>query len=249
MSDSMPIQSKTLKKNNITKFILKIDLLPESVESFEQGLDSIAQFFDRKEKRILEGFSIDINNGNPTLSKTNDYEYVLVSDSKMISMTFSKLQSAFWFETSNYIDNTKYEDIFKRLHEILQKISTSMKSKRIGMRFINEFPCNEIGNIKKVLRTEDAKVIIELLKDKNLTRALAYKEFNKDGRKARIQYGVANKFYPSVITRYDLILDIDVYYDLQMQIDSWDSIIAELNHAAYDYFTFAINSKYLEAMR
>jgi len=129
------------------------------------------------------------------------------------------------------------------------KISSGIKSKRIGMRFINEFPCDNIDSIKKVLRLEKAKIVTEMLKDINLSRSLAYTEYNHDGRKARVQYGVSNKFYPSVISKYDLVLDIDVYYDLQMQIDGWASAISEINHAAYDYFTSTINQKYLEAMR
>lgn len=192
---------------------------------------------------------IEIKSDGHQLDKIQDCEYVLVSDTNNISVTFSQPQQAFWFETSSYIDNTTYGEIFNKIYIILNEDNESLIAKRIGMRFVNKFQCGSKNDIKKILKHDKSKIIIEMLNDDSLSRVIAYKEYNKDGNKGRVQYGVINKFYPAVISTFDITLDIDVYVDSQIQLNEWISKIGELNHEAYSYFESMINEKFMESLK
>lgn len=74
-------------------------------------------------------------------------------------------------------------------------------------------------------------------------------EFQHEDCMARVQFGVFNKFYPSIIANYDITLDIDVYCSGLIPIDSWNESIKRYNHLAYDTFISYIRDKYLESLR
>jgi hypothetical protein len=83
----------------------------------------------------------------------------------------------------------------------------------------------------------------------NQSRVIGVEEYNAEGYKMKFQYGIPNKFYPSAITNYDLIMDIDSYIQSSSSLDEWESIIADLNHSAYQRFIAEINDKYLEELK
>lgn len=82
-----------------------------------------------------------------------------------------------------------------------------------------------------------------------LSRIIGVEEYNNDGYKLRFQYGIPNKFYPSVMTVYDLIMDIDSYIESTSTISEWEQIIVNLNHAAYRKFINEINENYLKELK
>jgi len=241
--------ARILKRNDIKTFVLRIDLLPNLAIDFDALINNLSTFFERIEKREIEGVLLDLSSGQPEMKKTKDFEYVLVSDTRNISMTFSKPQSAFWLQSSAYQDNSTYKEIFDGVMVAFREKYPDIVSKRIGMRFINEFKCSGVKEIKKIFKTKKANIVISLLEEKALSRAIAYLEYNCDGRKTRLQYGIFNKFYPSVINSYDLGLDIDAYFDIQISVTEWAGKISELNHAAYDFFIDTMNEEYLERLK
>ena len=164
-------------------------------------------------------------------------------------MIFSKAQNAFWLETSAYQDNSTYKDIFEEVNRIFLEVWPTAISKRIGMRFINEFKCQTTSEIKRVFKLKKANIVLGILDDTNISRAIAYQEYNTDGRKSRVQYGIANKYYPAVISSFDLVLDIDVYFDTNIPLEEWSVKISDLNHTAYDHFIETMNEKYLLGLK
>jgi len=74
-------------------------------------------------------------------------------------------------------------------------------------------------------------------------------EYNNEGMKMRFQYGIPNKFYPSVITVFDLVLDIDSFIESESSVNEWEGIISKLNHAAYGKFVKEINPNYIEDLK
>ena len=74
-------------------------------------------------------------------------------------------------------------------------------------------------------------------------------EFQCDSLMKRVQYGIPNRFYPSIISNYDLVLDIDVYSGGSMGLDVWDDNIREYNHAAYDTFLSYTKDSLIDTLR
>lgn len=240
---------RTLRNNAIKQFILRIDFGINEIAYLQEIINEMSTFFERTEQRIINGIMFKLNNGNPEAVKSEDFDYVLVSESKGISLTFSKAQNALWFETVNYCDSSVYKELSTRLADVFRKRDSSLIATRIGMRFINEFKCSSISDIKKVFKAKYFNVIKSMLEEEDTSRAIAYIEYNRNSYKLRSQFGITNKYYPSVINNYDTIFDIDSYLDIQVKVCDWDGIIAELNHKAYDEFINKINEKYLGELK
>ena len=74
-------------------------------------------------------------------------------------------------------------------------------------------------------------------------------EFQNDSHRVKVQYGIPNRFYPSVITNIDLVLDIDVFAQGVLAIDEWNEVIKECNHSAYNMFCKYMKNTYIESMK
>ena len=90
-----------------------------------------------------------------------------------------------------------------------KSIGENISSRRIGMRYINKFSCPNIMSISKILSPLEAKAIKNAVSKDNIARAMMIHEFQCGTNIIRVQLGVPNKFYPSIINNYDIILDID----------------------------------------
>ena len=149
---------------------------------------------------------------------------------QLVLNSFKKIIS---FESRSYIDNSVYLD---RMAKIIEKINAqgqeNVMSSRIGMRYINLFPCEKKEGVKKILQKPNDKAIIDSLAKENLSRSVFVEQYNYDSHYVRVQYGIINKFYPSVIRSFDITLDIDVYYGGQIPIAEWSEVIGTYNHAA-----------------
>jgi uncharacterized protein (TIGR04255 family) len=89
-----------------------------------------------------------------------------------------------------------------------------------------------------------------MLGEENQSRLIAVEHYNfGDGFKFRLQYGINNDFFPSVIKKYDLVMDLDSYLDDTCNTKEWEEKIKKLNHDAAVIFEKGITQKYLEALK
>lgn len=240
------MNDNTLTRNNITRFLIRIDLAQNSIE-FANVANNLAPFFNRLEKRQQTHY--DVNVDEQHISKGEIIDYVLINDSPFVSVILSKQMNAILFDTNQYKDNSVYRDFSHQIINILKKIYPDIDAKRIGMRFINEFQCKEIKFISKIFESTRAKAIGNIVSDEDISRIIMQEEFNFQQSKIRIQYGVPNKFYPSILNNYDLLLDIDSFDDSTHKLDDWDEVLSVLNHRAYEKFINFINPKFLEDLK
>lgn len=164
-------------------------------------------------ERLIENIehNVHFNVNTDEVTKRDFINYTLAADNgiKLIMNTLGKSIS---FETTSYIDNS----IVDRLESIIEKINAqeiqNVMAARIGMRFINVFPCDRKENIKRILQKPNDKAIVDSLSKQDLNRSVFVEQYNCEGYYIRVQYGIVNKFYPAVISNLDITLDIDVYY-------------------------------------
>lgn len=242
-------EERRLLKNSIELFILRFDLIQNIDIDFNLIISDISRLFDRTEKRMQTNFHVNFTTDKSEVSKQESYDYVLIKEKERYSITFSKNQNAFWFETSNYINNQTYTNVIIEVLNSAQKNKINLTTRRIGMRFVNNFYCATPKHISKVFTTDISKTIIQRLSQKSISRIIFQEEFNFDVCKVRVQYGIPNKFYPAVINNFDLLLDIDAYEDKIQELDSIYDTIVNLNHCAYNSFISNVNSNYLNTLR
>jgi uncharacterized protein (TIGR04255 family) len=92
----------------------------------------------------------------------------LTKEKERYSMTFSKLQNGFWFETTNYINKETYSNVVKELLNSAKKNDINISTRRIGMRFINNFNCNSPKQFSKIFISEikRRKLVVEVSEPK-----------------------------------------------------------------------------------
>ena len=96
--------------------------------------------------------------------------------------------------------------------------------------------------------TQTSELILEhrtghptsILKSEQLTRAIVLEEYQHEDCYARVQYGIPNKFYPSLIKSLDLLLDIDVFQAGAQFITDWAESVKVCNHKAFEVFRLFI---------
>jgi uncharacterized protein (TIGR04255 family) len=112
------------------------------------------------------------------------------------------------------------------------------------------FECKRQREISRIYGKRLSSSVKSMLSIDNQTRVIAMEEYNvNDDILLRLQYGVPNKFYPSKISTYDLLLDIDAYTVASTNVESWEETIRTLNHTAYDTFKSAVNEQFLEQLK
>lgn len=237
----------TLAKNEIKKFILRVDLINNDQLDIAKIAEKMSEHFDRTEKKQINKFSINFTKGFSDVTQGDSFDYVLVSEEKSIAMTFSEIQCAFWLESNNYKDNSLYKEIMSNVFKVVGSLCGEVKSKRIGLRYINEFKCKTKRNISKIYGKRLSSLVRAMVSEEDMqSRVIGMEEYNNDGFKMRLQYGIPNKFYPSVIAVFDLLLDIDSFIESESSVSEWEEIISMLNHAAYGKFVKEINPKFIE---
>jgi uncharacterized protein (TIGR04255 family) len=240
---------RQLSRNSIELFIIRFDLQPTKEEDYQSLLSAVSKYFDRVEKRTQTNFEVKFTSDKSEVNKVEAFDHVLINDEKGYSMTFSSAQNSFWFETKNYIDRKTYSDVIDELisSTITKKINLS--TRRIGMRFVNNFKSDKLKNASKIFNAGIAKSIIQRASQENISRVICVEEFTYDQFKVRVQFGIPNKFYPAVLNNYDLLLDIDAFDSTIQTIDKWSEIINNLNHSAYKAFVANINPNYLNSLK
>jgi len=239
---------RTLTKNKITMFIIRIDLDMASVLNYNEISDAIGQLFPDRQTQILPHFNVNLD--NVTIGKVEAKKFLYLIEPN-VKLEISPIDKAIIFSSTYYTTKDLYKE---RLRQIVEVFSTrtgdGLKARRIGMRFINTFPSNKDGNLPSVLNAPETKILKESLAKKNdLSRLIIVDEYLKDDYRIRVQYGVPNKFYPNKISSQDIILDIDVYSEGLQPIENWCDIVSIYNHAAFDTFMAYVRGEIIDSLR
>ena len=85
-----------------------------------------------------------------------------------------------------------------------------------------------------------------MLTPEDTTRAIAVQFRTVNEQSLKVQYGVFNKFFPSVLKNYDIVIDIDSFSTSLVDVHAWESIITSLNHNAFATFAEMVSPIYME---
>jgi uncharacterized protein (TIGR04255 family) len=240
---------KTLANNAIRSFILRIDLMGDPGADFSLLVKELSGSFARVEKRQVQHIQFNFTNTKSEVKPIEQSDYVLISESPRYQVTFSEPQNAFYLESNQYLNNSIYKDFLGKLMDVFARNTWKLNSRRIGLRYINNFDCDSEKQIQKIYGKRFSIIMKHMLLSENRNRIICVEECNNNGNKLRLQYGIPNKYYPANITNYDLLLDIDSYVEANYPSDEWCEVIRGLNHAAYAVFIDALNPKYLESLK
>lgn len=249
MSQETTDQSRRYTNNRVRLFVLRFDLAPEGEFNPEAIIKILPHFYDRLEQRTISGIRFDIGPKPPQMTEQKGTDYLLISDKISATVTFSQSQRFISIEMTRYSDYSSYRETLLFIEKALTDLGTNVAAIRIGMRFINEFPCTKSTEIRRILAKPYAAAAANLLVIPGTSRAIALIETNAPTHRSRIQFGVPNKFYPAIIQVPDITLDIDVFTEGATNIAEWSNTAKMLNHSAYSSFTEVVSENYRETLK
>lgn len=241
-------ETKTLENNKINQFILRIDLSEDSFVDLKQVAEKLKGMFNSFKTELHVNYNINVPKKE---FKKEDYIKYLLGTPPATCVQLESFEKSIIITTINYKDNSAYKAILSRIIEVIQEEYSDkcISARRIGMRYINNFPCAKIADISKILNISEARAIKEIAGKNQLARAMLVHEYQMEDNMVRIQLGIPNRFYPSIIRNYDIVLDIDVYSTGLQSIDLWNEKIRSFNHQAYDHFVNYVKETYRQGMK
>lgn len=229
----MEAESKTLLNNKIDQFILRIDLTPDVAVDFKLLAEKLTADYGDVRTELHLNYNIDIQ--KVEVKKEEFLKYIL-GKAPQIILTLDTFEHSIVLESPHYDNNGVYKQRLSKIVAIIKEMQPEASAQRIGMRYINKFPCLKVSEINKYFNTVEANSIKSSLKLENISRTMMVHEYQFGDYQARVQYGIPNKYYPSVISNYELVLDIDVFGLGVEGVDQWESSVRDYNHGAYDMF-------------
>lgn len=241
---------RTLSNNKISQFILRIDLTPESRINFTQLVDDLKSEYGSFSTEIKNNIEVNYNIQSQRVEvKNNNYLFYNLGTPPSVVLKLDSLSKSITMLSNHYDNKNIYTDRFRRMKDLIIAHGQNVKAQRIGMRFVNSFDGLKRTEISKILEPNYAKIIRSSLENDNISRAMVVHEYQNGSNRARVQFGIPNKFYPSIISSLDLVLDIDVYESGIMPITEWEDNIDEYNHNAYDLFINYIKDTFIESLK
>lgn len=237
--------NRILQNNKISHFILRIDFTKDIQIDYKMLSESLKEEFTIYKTELHSNYNVNIDNFEV---KKEDFIKYLLSTST-ISLKIDSFEKSIIVELQQYKDKSSYMQCLTKVIEKLKALNIEINSQRIGMRYINIFPCSKVSEISKILNPTDAKLIKETVVRDGIARSMIVHEYQQVDHLVRVQYGIPNRFYPSVIKNYDIVLDIDVYSSGQQSIDTWEESITQFNHQAYDMFISYIKESFLNTLK
>ena len=227
--------NRILQNNKISHFILRIDFTKDIQIDYKMLSESLKDEFTIYKTELHSNYNVNIDNFEV---KKEDFIKYLLSTST-ISLKIDSFEKSIIVELQQYKDKSSYMQCLTKVIEKLKALNIEINSQRIGMRYINIFPCSKVS----------AKLIKETVVRDGIARSMIVHEYQQVDHLVRVQYGIPNRFYPSVIKNYDIVLDIDVYSSGQQSIDTWEESITQFNHQAYDMFISYIKESFLNTLK
>lgn len=244
----MDITDKTLANNKVNQFILRIDFEQQLEIDLKKLAEELLPNYDSMVSEDIVEYNVTIPKAE--LSAHKYTRYVLKTENGRVRLKLNEQERSIIIDSDHYDNNLIYKGRIEELISCLKKINLpDIKARRIGLRYINTFPCSKQTEIYRIIKKPFVASIIKSLEIENVNRSIQIVELTNEDYSTRIQYGIPNKFYPSKLVNYDAVLDIDIYFNGLQSIDEWEECIRKYNHAAYDTFIYFLEPSFIDKLR
>lgn len=239
---------RTLMNNKISQFLLRIDLDPSINLNYEKLVFDLKERAASYKVELHTNFPIDLNAKQQQVNREEFYKHILGYEPS-VSLMIDTFAKAIVIRAHHYVSNETYKPRLSEIIACLQRQNNEICATRIGMRYVNDFPCSKSDEISKVFNAAESKSIKDALLKQDMSRIINIHEFETDEYRKRVQFGIPNKYYPAKISNMDLLLDIDVYVVGRQDITLWEEIVHMCNHVAYDTFLEYVKPSYIKLLK
>lgn len=206
------------KNNMLTEVIFRIDFANPIIE-IQNAVNS------NLSRKILESFPIQertnsqelvIGQGNTfqNMSVVTEWKYYGKNRERTLILT----KDCLIITLKEYTGFDEFGTFIKEVSRTLFKEYETVQLRRIGMRYINTFGINEgeLFDWKDYINQKLISFFDFYQSKSNYSRLIGNIEFNGNDFNTKMQYGMVNPNYPTVIKQKTFIIDFDCYSDFFM---------------------------------
>lgn len=240
----MNLDAICYKNTPIKRVIIKIDFLGRVAELNDSLpipiVDVIKKSFPIAEAKEVIARELQISNEKVTENNKNVREWHFHTEERNASLIIK--EDFFAIQINNYISFEKINVVLKEIKDIFFSHYTSLATRRIGLRYINEINLNEKNplNWKKYINPKLISIFEATPDPDNIIRAFHNLELKYDDIALKFQYGVHNPDYPAIIKKKSFILDLDASFSGILKQHEIDDYLIKQHSVIQKQFEFSI---------
>lgn len=223
------------QRNFIKQVVFRIDFEGPKLLIDETTVKEIGRILPSYEKKIEKQIMFELGKPNPTHNSAEAPNHIF-SQNKQFFLNISEMQNSYGFETNKFSSWANFRDLVFSLFEILSPKMPNVKSKRIGLRFINQIPITNLQEIKKLFSKDISSVFSNSVKDKNLSRLFVIMDQRYPEHHFKFQYGIPNQYFPDPIVSPEFVLDFDMSSSIPYNFEEIKSRTEEFHGAIQTRF-------------
>lgn len=243
----MKLDEICYKHTPIKSVIVRIDFL-ESVPKLNDSLpteilDVIRNSFPTTERRDLLARELQISDGKMTTNISNKKVWNFHTSEKSASLFIT--EDSFVIKVKDYISFEKIHEVLKEIKEIFFNYYANLRSKRLGLRYVNEINLKGNNPIDwKGYLNQDLIAIFKVSKHpEKIIRAFHNLEVRYDDIILKFQYGMHNQDYPAIIKKKTFILDLDAFHSGVLTQNEIDQYLTKQHSIIQTQFENSITEK------
>jgi len=243
----MNLDAICYKDTPIKTVIIRIDFLGRVAELNDNLplpiVEVIKKSFPIAEAKEVMARELQISNEKVTENNKNLREWHFHTQERNASLIIK--EDFFAIEINNYISFEKINEVLKEIKDIFFSHYSSLATRRIGLRYINEININEKNPLdwKKYINAKLISVFEATPDPSNIIRAFHNLEMKYDDILLKFQYGVHNPDYPAIIKKKTFILDLDASFSGILKQHEIDDYLIKQHSVIQKQFEFSITDK------
>ncbi len=200
------------KRDYLTNVICRIDFIDRlnfSTDQINRLKDDISEDFPNMKDIDVSFIEVMMSSEEDRTIRKKGKVYEFAHEDNLVRIEPEFLV----FEFKQYTGFDQFRKLVKKVLDSLDLSNNSVRSKSMGLRYINQIRLNEGDPFDWSGLIVDSLVPNTVyMKNKNvLSRSLGWVDLTYDDFYARVHYGMFNSEHPNPIARKEFVLDFDCY--------------------------------------
>ena len=229
------------KRDYLTNVICKIDFIDRlnfSADQINRLKDDISEDFPNMKDIDVSFIEVMMSSEEDRTIRKKGKVYEFAHDDKLVRIEPECLV----FEFKLYTGFDQFRELVKKVLNSLDLLNNSVRSKRMGLRYINQIRLDEGDPFDWNGLIVDSLVPNTVYtKDKNvLSRSLGWVDLTYNDFYVRFHYGMFNSEHPNPIARKEFVLDFDCYTKDEQDLSEVSTLLDRFHEKIKEMFECSI---------
>lgn len=229
------------KKGYLTNVICRIDFINRlnfSTDQINRLKNDISEDFPNMKDMDVSFIEVMMSSEEDRTIRKKGKVYEFAHDDKLVRIEPECLV----FEFKQYTGFDQFRELVKKVLNSLGLLNNSVRSKRMGLRYINQIRLDEGDPFDwNGLIVDSLVPNTAYTKDKNvLSRSLGWVDLTYNDFYVRFYYGMFNSEHPNPIARKEFVLDFDCYTEDEQDLSDVSTLLDRFHEKIKEMFECSI---------